>query len=130
MKPVSIEVPIELLRRGVLVFFGSRDDLLEYLSANHPVYYEDLKDDDVWPRGSAYTIKMSDDAIIFADTLIDEGTLVHELGHTSKHLLDIVGIKDEEAYCYTIEYLYNKIMPWYRKLTKKKKPVEPHNHGL
>ena len=126
MKPQAIEIPVSVFKRGVIVFFGSPEDLIEYLDQRHPVYANELKA--VWEKfinclhsASALTIKLSADPIIYANELIPEEELIHELGHAAKHILSLVKVDDEEAECYTLEYLYEQVMPWFRNLNKKKK---------
>lgn len=107
------QFPIEIIKRGVLVFLGEEGDLLKYIKKHFPSYLQEVKEvlQEVYDY-SALTIKLSGDAIIYSKDIILPGTLVHEIGHVAKHLLKCVDIEDEEMYCYTEEYLFEQIMSW------------------
>ena len=111
-------VNVDIYNRGVLVFFGSESQLINYVHQRFPCYDDCIRDGlNDGKNGTAYTFKLPADAIIFAGTIPAEKTIVHEIGHVAKHLLSIVEVEDEEAFCYLLEYLYDKIIPWVRTIS-------------
>lgn len=114
-------VSVDVFNRGVLVFIGSQQQLLDCLTREYPSYKEEVEQgfEEEERRGDAWTIKLADDALIWADHFVEEKTIVHEIVHTAKHLLNLVDVDNEEVLCYTVEYLYGKIMPWYRSIIEK-----------
>ena len=116
MKQQVLNVPVEIFNRGVLVFLGSQEQLKNYVRQKYPEYEDDVEEE--LSGGSAYTIKLKDDAIIFAESIIPESEMVHEIVHAAIHLLSLVEVQDkegninEEALCYLVEYLARKILPW------------------
>ena len=111
---------VEIIKRGVLVFMGSWEQFRNYLKRYYPCYLTEVER--MWdnaPPGSAYTFKVAGDAIIYADSVICGSTMVHEIAHATKHLLSLVEIEDEEAECYTLEYLYERIIPWLKTIRQK-----------
>lgn len=49
------------------------------------------------------------DSIIYAKRQLSTGDLVHECVHAAKAMLGRLGIDDEEAEAYTIEYIFKKL---------------------
>jgi hypothetical protein len=49
-------------------------------------------------------------AILYSVMVADSrpSTLVHELGHLTHQILDFAGVKDEEAFCYLLDYLFRE----------------------
>ena len=46
-----------------------------------------------------------------------ERTIVHECGHATFELLDVLGINptiDQETFCYIQDYLFDKIVTWFK----------------
>lgn len=111
MKQYKKIFPVELFKRGVMVFFGSRENVKRFVTED---YGDAWADESEWDVTSAYTFRLSADALIFAEKPINEGILVHEIVHATRHLLRLVDVDDEETECYLVEYLYNKIIPWFR----------------
>ena len=120
-----ITIPLEVFRRGVMIFIGPAEELIKTLKEKYPEYgeavertidnEEKLKSD----LNVGCTFKCSQDAIIWLPEDTNTGTLVHELLPTVFHLLDTVDIKPtpetEEAYCYAIEYLFDQSVEWFEK---------------
>lgn len=116
MKQYAKVFTVDIFHRGVLVFFGSQEQLDNYIKQKYPCYSEYVKDIDS-PGDTATTLKLKDDAIIYGTHPLPEGRVVHEIVHATKHLLSLVGVEDEETECYTIEYLYDAIIPWLRSIS-------------
>lgn len=118
MKQYVKEVPVELYRRGVLVFIGSHTQLRNYIALKYPCYSDDVNCMfEELPRGSAWTVKLEDDALIYAEDIISEDVMIHEIFHTTHHLLSLVNVHDEEAAAYLMEYLCGRILPWLRAIS-------------
>ena len=65
----------------------------------------------------ASTYRLPNEIII--GLLLDstERTIVHECGHATFELLDILGINptiDQETFCYIQDYLFDKIVTWFK----------------
>lgn len=104
--------PVDLYKRGVMVFLGTREAVKRFITEEYDDVWDD-ESEEILDRTSAVTFRLSSDALIFSSKPITDGVMVHEIGHAAKHLLRIVGVEDEEAECYLIEYLYDKILPWF-----------------
>lgn len=109
--------PVDLYKRGVLVFIGSREQLRSYIEREGIEIEWDDEADEILDKSSAVTFRLKADIIIYAEHVPDEGVIVHEILHATKHLLRIVEVNDEEAEAYLLEYLYDEIMPWFRSVT-------------
>lgn len=122
--------PVDLYKRGVCVFLGTREQFKAYLEREEIDFDWDGEDTDkMLDKYQAVTLRTDTDCIIYSDKEVDEGVLAHECVHAAKHVLRIVGVEDEEAEAYLVEYLYNGIIPWVRSIQKHKgvrNPDEAH----
>ncbi len=96
-------VPINALRRGVMIVIGDWDFLNTQLSENG---YPEIGRQDL--PTTPCCINMGNDAVIYMPTINGMVTLpkmVHEMVHAAKMILEQTDIKDEEAMAYLVEYL-------------------------
>ena len=109
-------IPIDIYRRGVLVFFGSNEELMNFIKKNAPsdlIGVTTCLDDD--ETTVAHTIGTSTDAIIHAikkpSSIL---TLIHEADHAAFRIMKIVGVEtsDEEAHAYLQEFICQKMFEW------------------
>lgn len=115
-KGAYLMIPIDIYRRGVLVFFGPKDDFLRFVKSkdagNSDLVAQRVNDDD----GStlAQCITTSTDAYIYAEESPGIACIVHESAHAAMGILKIVGISpsEEEAFAYLQEYICQHIFDW------------------
>ena len=96
-------VPINALRRGVMIVIGNWDFLNTQLWKNG---YPEIERKDLPTTPSC--IDMGNDAVIYMPSIhvmVTLPKLVHEIVHAAKVILDQTGIKDKEAFAYLVEYL-------------------------
>lgn len=116
MKAKHLIIPLDIYKRGVLVFIGSNEELMAYIGkkdAGNLLGVTQFLDDD--PTTLAQTIKTPTDAIIHARKMPSSIlTFVHEADHAAFGIMQIVGIDphDEEAHAYMQEYILKKIFEW------------------
>lgn len=115
MKSYSKIIPIDLYKRGVMIFFGSKEDLYKKAGAIiTPDIRQSLEECD-FNHTQAVTIRTETDAIIYAPQRPYDEIIAHEICHATFQILRIVDIDPtecEEAYTYLFEYLYYKIFLW------------------
>ena len=116
MKSYSKIIPIEIYRRGVLVFIGDKEECARNLQ-KHKIK-EDcvnaVRDYDM-DGTLAYTMEIGSDVLVYMKKKQPMDIIVHELSHAVFKILKIVGIDPtecEEAYAYLIDYLYKKVSEW------------------
>ena len=96
-------VPINALRRGVMIVIGDWDFLNTQLWKNK---YQGIGRQNL--PTTPCCINMGNDAVIYMPSIhvmVTLPKLVHEIVHAAKMILDQTGIKDEEAFAYLVEYL-------------------------
>lgn len=109
-------IPVDIYRRGVLVFFGPKEDFLHFVESRDADNYEGIarcvNDDD--GATLAQTIKTTTDVYIFAEQAPGMAAIVHESAHATMGILKIVGISpsEEEAFAYLQEYICQQIFDW------------------
>lgn len=107
--------PVDIFKRGVLVFHGTRDQFKAYVEREEIPLEFDEEGEEIMDKSNAVTFRMDEDVIIFSEReWIDEGVLIHEILHASKQILRKCDIEDEEALAYLLEYLCGEILPWAR----------------
>ena len=112
MKQFVKIIPVDVYKRGVCVFFGTREQLKMFLKKEDIQIEDDL--DGFLGKSDAIILRTLTDALIFSERKITEGTLIHEISHAAKHILRCCDVEDEEAECHLLEYLCNEILPWAR----------------
>jgi hypothetical protein len=115
-------VPIDMLKRGVMEFIGSKEDLFKALDEQFNGYAEVIKkvmeEDNIEPENYAlgYTFKVLPDALIWLPKEERLGVSVHEIGHSIFHIFKQVEIPitddTEELFCYMLEYLFEQFYGW------------------
>ena len=106
-------VPIDLYKRGVCVFVGTREQFRSYVEReNLEIDWDNYKD--IEEMAAAFTVRFQLDSMIVCTRKPEESVIVHEIVHAAKHILRIVDVDDEEAEAYLVEYLYDQIIPWLR----------------
>lgn len=115
MKQHVKTVTIPVYYRGVLVFIGSRGQLRDHLFRYYPDYATSMEDLEI-PPAAAYTFKLEGDALIYSPSVPSEAAMVHEIFHSVRHILGIIGVElsdeTEEVFAYLMEYLSDQILPW------------------
>lgn len=97
---LEFEVPIYGGRVYCTADIESYDSIREYLGVD-PV------SSDVVGRTTQYTNNITGGTIYVVLVLDGKpSTLVHELGHLTHRILERAGVKDEEAFCYLLDYLF------------------------
>ena len=113
-------IPIEIFDRDVMVFIGTKDELLEHLGKYNFDGEEDIRDIELPPTGNAFTIKLPLNAIIYAESKPTIPIMAHEVVHTSKHIMDIVGMQvndeTEELLAHLVKYLLDRILTLFYEL--------------
>lgn len=105
-------IPLDLYKRGIIVFVGTNEELESYFAKDMTALNnirESLLDFDEYTE--AMTISLDTDVLIFAHEPIDTPTLVHELLHAVNVLMQIISaqhIENDEPYAYLLEYLFRE----------------------
>ena len=110
--------PVDIYKRGVCVFFGTRDQLKQYFKKENIEYdWKGEETDEMLDKSQAVCFRLDTDVLIYSEREISESVLIHEIIHASKHILRLVDIDDEEAFAYLTEYLCDQILPWSRTIS-------------
>ena len=121
LKSRWITIPLDFLRRGVMVFEGPREELIRTLKEKYTDYGELVEkaldeNTDLEDKSAGVTFKCTQDAIIWFPGKISLGPLVHESLHATIHILDRVDVKltkdTEEVFCYVLEYIIEEVFDW------------------
>ena len=111
----------DIYKRSVAIFFGELDDFLAELnsaSENDAEHNEEVVNSikelyEERTLTNACCMSYEGDIYIYAKKKPSLGVMVHESGHATMFILDIVGInahESTEAYAYLLEYLFNGYM--------------------
>lgn len=98
--------------RKVTVLYA--DDLKtidDYLRDAYRVNFNPYRED----KGASTYLFPNNDLFIAISKDVNERFLVHETGHATFSLMEIIGInpvKDEESFCYIQDYIFDKINVW------------------
>lgn len=112
----SLAVPLDILRRGILVIVG---DLAFLRSTLKRRCYGGSADEiaALVRKGAhadtcAITIEMDDtcDVLVYSPAPFTLPTLVHELCHATQFMLSHLGIEDKETFAFTLEYLVERVL--------------------
>lgn len=107
----TLAIPVEIFKRGVLIFFGSPSGLRDAVSKYYPDKAAQKVYDDVKAETLAYqamTIKTLPDPIIYAKKPIEISVLIHEIVHCATYILEQIDCQDDETRAYLTEYLYSQ----------------------
>lgn len=108
-------IPLDIFKRGVLVFIGHPQELLDFIKKKDPTHLLDVAQQiDENERTLAQVIRTGYDAIIYAREMPNVMTLIHEAYHATVAVYEIIGVvpSDEEAYAYLLEYICHEIFRW------------------
>ena len=116
MKQRVKTVPLDIYKRGVQVFYGTREQFIAY-AKNMEFEIDDEEVKTLQEKTGGITLRLPLDAAVALFPEADEYFVIHELGHASKHILRIVEVEDEEAEMYLMEHLCREILPWFRAIS-------------
>ena len=103
-------IALDIFKRGVLVFVGTKQELINSIDID---LQEQIKDslDDYDNNTIAMTIETDTDAIIFCEQPITVETLLHECVHAARIILEKINAyptDNDEVYAYLVEYLFKQ----------------------
>ena len=108
MKPERIDVPVDILKCGVVAWIGDKGKMRAEL-AKDGLTVSDKDFDGIGEAvGAVLDFQGEPDKLIWLE-VFDVYVLVHEAIHAAKRILDEKGISDEETLCYLVEYLVRVI---------------------
>lgn len=109
-------IPVEIYRRGVTVFLGSKKELVKYLRAHGPDVLEEIEDELSMSGSLGLCFKLdAGESLVWCHKNVALSTIVHELAHASFHMLKAVGIplsENGEEYTYLLEFLCERTFQW------------------
>lgn len=116
-KNYSKVIPIDLYKRGLLIFIGDKNECVKLLKRDKisEESVKQVKEFDMTGT-TAVTFCIDGDVLIYMENKKPIEVLVHELSHVAFMVLRIVGIdptQSEEAYAYLLGYLYEKAALWF-----------------
>lgn len=119
MKAKFKRFPVDLYKRGVLVLFGTKEELYNIAKdILTPLNIQAVEDTD-WEHTEAICLSAGADTIIYAPQRPYDEIIAHELSHAAFNILKMVDIDptaSEEAYTYLFEYLYYNVFLWLNSL--------------
>lgn len=116
MKQKIKTVPLDIYKRGIQVFYGTKEQFIAYAKRmEFEVDEEEVKT--LQEKTGGITLRLPLDAAVALFPNADEYFAIHELGHAAKHILRIVEVEDEEAEMYLLEHLCRKVLPWFRSIS-------------
>ena len=115
-KDYFLRIPVDIYKRGVLIYFGSKSGFMRLIDREAPEYHngcEEIADD----KNNLAIIYKDMDMVIYAKKIPTIKVLLHELFHATCGIMQQVGIslddESEEAYAYLFEYLCSKTLTWF-----------------
>lgn len=109
-------IPIDIYKRGILIWFGKKEELLRYIKKRHPMYYDDVNDIVNTEDYLAITGMVKQDILIYSEEVPELPIVIHEICHAAMMLLEKVGIEasdgNGEPYAYLVEYVCRKVLEW------------------
>ena len=109
----AIIVPCHIYRHGVALVVGGMADLERHLRKYDYTLEQEtrrlIEDNETHAKAwTFYTDSKRRDVVIYSQEPLSMATLVHEICHAAQFTLNNVGVADNEAFAYLVEYLFTE----------------------